>query len=206
MGQWRPGYVGKPLPGAEFRLAEDGELLVRSPGRMLGYLDDEQSTRAAYTDDGFFKFGDFVEVDADGHVRIRGRKKEVLNAPDGTNIYAAYIEGRIASLPWVDQVVVVGDQKPYLAALIVIKDQVDSPEHDGYLVDSDHARLHDRARADLATLNEKLEPVEVVKRFALFAKQFPTDLYSVTAALGKVKLKRAEILASYAARINALYT
>ena len=94
-GAWRPGFVGKVLIGAEVKIAEDRELLVRSVGRMVGYLHDEEANRNTFTPDGFCRLGDFAEIDADGFVRLLGRKKEVLNAPDGTNVSAVQLESLI---------------------------------------------------------------------------------------------------------------
>lgn len=202
---WRPGYIGKVLPAADVKIADDGEILVRSACGMAGYYGDDALTKETFTDDGFMRTGDIGELRADGYIRIIGRKKEVLNAPDGTNIYAARIEELIAGLPWVHQVVLLGDQRPFIAALIVVKDSPVSTEGRALLPEALHGPLYERARNDLAAINERLEPIERVRGFALFARPFAPDLYGIASG-EKIKRDRRAINTAYGDLIEALYS
>jgi long-chain acyl-CoA synthetase len=203
-GGWRPGQIGPVCPDVEVRLAPDGEILVRSPAQMTGYYGDEQLTRDAVTADGFILTGDLGELGKGGALRIIGRKKEILNAPDGTNIAAAPLEEALLSLPWVEQAVLVGSSRPFLAALIVVRDASPSSETDGFLSEPASPRLHDRARADLGAINARLEPIEQIRAFALFGRRFDAGLYS-DVGLGKIRRHRAAIDLAYRARVEELY-
>ncbi|MDH3659879.1 MAG: long-chain fatty acid--CoA ligase [Alphaproteobacteria bacterium] len=113
------GTVGKPLPGVELRIAENGELMVRAASVMTGYWRDPERTRAALTDDGWLHTGDLAEWQ-DGRIVIRGRLKELLVTSTGENIAPTPIEAAMAIDPMIDQALVVGDGKPFLAAIIVL--------------------------------------------------------------------------------------
>lgn len=113
------GTVGKPLPGVELRIAENGELVVRAASVMTGYWRDPERTRAALTDDGWLHTGDLAEWQ-DGRIVIRGRLKELLVTSTGENIAPTPIEAAMAIDPLIDQALVVGDGRPYLAAIIVL--------------------------------------------------------------------------------------
>lgn len=207
-GEWREGWAGKALPHVSLRLADDGELLARSSVPMLEYLGDEAQTRAAFTDEGFYRTGDFAEIDAEGWVRIVGRKVDVFNTPKGSNIYPARVELLVEALPWVAQVVLLGDQLPFVAALVVLRDPPapSDPDSgaDGWLDPARHVALHERARVELAAVNRQLEEDERIRRVALFARPFPADAY-VAVQAGKTRRARKVIAARYAERIRALY-
>jgi long-chain acyl-CoA synthetase len=115
----RIGKVGRPLPGAEVRIADDGEVLVRSPGNFLGYLGDEAATQAAY-DDGWLRSGDLGEIDADGFLAITGRTKDIVMTAAGLNISPNKLENLLKFSPFIRDAMVIGDRRPYLAALIGI--------------------------------------------------------------------------------------
>lgn len=203
-GGWRPGEIGPVCPDVEVRLGQDGEILVRSPAQMTGYYGDEQLTRDVVTADGFISTGDLGELGAEGALRIIGRKKEILNAPDGTNIAAAPIEAALLALPWVEQAVLVGGSRQFLAALLVVRDARPSSETDGFLSERAAPDLHDRARADLDAINARLEPIAQLRAFALFGQRFDASLYA-DVGLGKIRRHRAAIDLAYRARIEELY-
>ena len=115
----RIGKVGRPLPGVEVRIADDGEVLVRSPGNFLGYLGDEAATQAAY-DDGWLRSGDLGEIDADGFLAITGRTKDIVMTAAGVNISPNKLENLLKFSPFIRDAMVIGDRRPYLAALIGI--------------------------------------------------------------------------------------
>jgi len=204
-GGWRAGELGPVCPGVELRLGPDGEMLVRSPLQMKGYYGDAALTRDKLTADGFVRTGDFAELGADGALRLVGRKSEILNMRHGTNIAAVPIEDLILALPWVEQAVVVGTARPYLAALIVVRDAPPSSEPDGFLGERASPAPYDRARRDLAAVNARLEPVAQVRAFALFGRRFGADLYAELKLSGKIRRNRDGIDAGYRARIEALY-
>jgi long-chain acyl-CoA synthetase len=207
-GHWREGLVGKVLPDVEIRIEEDGELLVRSPeGLMLGYYANEELTRQSFTADGFYRTGDRCEITPDGYFRYLGRKRDVFNTADGSNIYPARIEVMIEGLPWVHQAVLIGDQRPYLAALIVPREVPPGAElaaDDGHLPEAAHEALYARAKADLGRINQGLETNERIRRFALLGRPMDDTCYTVVGH-GKASRKRDAIAARYGARIAALY-
>ena len=118
-GDVRIGKVGRPLPGVEVRIADDGEVLVKSPGNFLGYLGDEVGTQAAY-DDGWLRSGDLGEIDADGFLAITGRTKDIVMTAAGVNISPNKLENLLKFSPFIRDAMVIGDRRPYLAALIGI--------------------------------------------------------------------------------------
>ena len=204
-GGWRAGEIGPVCPGTELRLGPDSEMLVRSPLQMMGYYGDAALTREKVTADGFVRTGDFAELGPDGALRLVGRKTEIANMLDGTNIAVAPIEDLIRALPWVEQVVVVGTARPYLAALITVRDAPPSSEPDGFLGERASPALYDRARRDLAAVNARLGSVAQVRAFALFGRRFGAHLYAELKLSGKVQCNRGGIDAAYRARIEALY-
>lgn len=203
---WRPDGSCRILPDVEVRLAEDGEALVRSPRGMVGYVGEPAAAqmREAFTGDGFYRTGDYVAVSGDGVLRVTGRKRDILRVHDGSLVYPARLEAMIASLDWVQQVALVGDQRPYLAALIVVRGEPRPGADDGFLDPDEHRALHDRARRDLAALNARLESTERIRLVALFDRPMEPSLYG-PASSGEVRRDRPRIVAAYARRITPLY-
>src|SRR5205085_8813963 len=115
----KPGSIGKPLPGVHMKLAEDGELLIKSPFLFAGYYKDPEAT-ASVLRNGWLHTGDIAEIDADGYVYITGRKKELIVSSNGKKIYPARIESLFKVEPLVNQVLLVGDRQPYVTALLTI--------------------------------------------------------------------------------------
>jgi len=173
-GQRREGWSGKVSADCEIKIADDGEILVKSPVMMEGYLGDDQLTRDAMDPNGYYLTGDFGEL-ADGWVKILGRKKDVFNTPTGNNIFPARIEGLLEQLPSIHQAVLVGDARPYLTALLVCS------EH----VTVDTAALVDQIRE----INRKLEDEERVRRIFVLDAPLTADLYRPVGH-GKVRRER----------------
>lgn len=206
---WRPPYAGRVVPDAEARIAPDGELLVKSPGVTAGYVGDEAATRAAFSD-GFYRTGDFAELSSDGFLRILGRKCDVFNTPEGSNIHPRRIEEMLERLGRVHQVVLVGDQRPFIIALIVVTpDALEGPSGapSGLCRCLDrqrHPALYAELEAAIAEVNAGLERIEWVRAFALLAEPFPREVYAVVEA-GKVRRDRRELTRAYAPLIDSLY-
>lgn len=204
---YRLGTVGLPLDGVDVKLDDDGELLIRSPGNFRGYYKDPAATAAAFAAGGWFRTGDFGSIDPDGFVRVLGRKKAIIVTAGGKNIAPVPIEKAIEG-GLVGQVVVVGDERPYLVALIA-----PDPEALAALAAqrgwggefADWARRPGvRAVIQEAVdhANDTLAPFQTIKGFIVVTAPFTVEAGELTPTL---KLKRRVIRARYAAQITALY-
>ena len=116
---FKVGTIGKPFPGCEVRIADDGEILVKGPNVFQGYYKNQEATRETIVD-GWLHTGDIGEIDADGFIKITGRKKDIIITAGGKNITPANLENEIKQHPLVSQCVVVGDRRPYLVALVTL--------------------------------------------------------------------------------------
>jgi long-chain acyl-CoA synthetase len=210
-GGWREGWAGRVVDDTRVRVAPDGELLVRSPGLLLGYHGDQAASRACRTRDGFYRTGDLGELSGDGWLRVVGRKRDLFNTPEGSNIYPERIETMLEALPTVDQAMLVGDGRPFLAAFIVVDHRAlaaagvaPSPDAHGVIDELAAPRLYARFERDLAALNRRLEPIEQVRRFALLARRLPPTLYGI-AGQGKVRRSRPAFLETFAGPVGQLY-
>ncbi|MBI5509304.1 MAG: AMP-binding protein [Deltaproteobacteria bacterium] len=206
-GTWKPGCSGKVVDDVEVKRDPDGEILVRSAGVTPGYFGDDEATRAVITNDGYFHTGDHGELAPDRSLSIVGRKKDVFNTSEGTNIFPTRIEQMIELLPWVHQVCLVGDARPFLTALIVVKDEgnLRNPREYGFLEAASNVEVYRRAGSDLSDINLRLERIEHIVRFALFGREFPTDIYAKVSA-GKIRRDRKVFNERFRAVIEMLYT
>jgi len=205
----RIGTVGRPIPGVEVRTAEDGELLVRGPCVMQGYYKKADETRAVLSSDGWLATGDIGHLDADGYLSITDRKKELLKTAGGKLVAPAPIENALKSSPFILSAVLVGDRRPYIAALIVPNFatvqarasqggvKLASPQE---MVSS--AWVHDLIEGEIKRLTANLAQFETIKRFALLDRDFTFDGGELTFTL---KLKRRVIDQRYAEVIDRLY-
>jgi len=207
----RIGTCGPPIEGAELRIADDGEVLVRGPLVMAGYRNDPEKTSETIDPDGWLRTGDVGELDEDGYLTIVDRKKELIINAAGKNMSPANIESRLKTAnPLIGQCMCIGDRRPYNVALIVL--------------DPDACAAHGRARgledasaSALATsddvqalvakaveeANSHLSRVEQVKRFTILATDWLPDSDELTPTM---KLKRKPIERKYASEIDSLYT
>jgi len=119
-GVQKIGSVGRPIPGTRIKIAPDGEVLINGPIVMKGYWQNEEATRACMTEDGYFKSGDLGTIDEDGFLSIVGRKKEIIVTSGGKNVAPEILEDRLRAHPLISQCMVVGDNKPFIAALITL--------------------------------------------------------------------------------------
>ena len=199
----RYGTVGRPLPGVELRIEDDGEIVVRSPGSMLGYNGDPAAT-AATLSDGWVLTGDIGETDADGFLRITDRKKDLIKTAGGKYVAPLPIEAKLMEDRLIEWAVVVGDSRPYVTALIVPDWQNlvaagirGDPEQ---LAQSPHVRALVQPIVD--RVNAGLERWETLKTFAILPRSFTIERDELTPTL---KPKRRVIERQYADVVDSLY-
>ncbi|MGV9674250.1 AMP-dependent synthetase/ligase [Nocardia sp. NPDC003482] len=207
----RPGSVGRVVDGAEIRLADDGELLIRGPIVTRGYRNMPDKTAEALDAEGWLHTGDVATIDADGYVTIVDRKKELIITEAGKNISPTNIENAVkAASSLIGQIVAVGDAKPYIAALVVLDPDtaavrakaLGTPDADIATL-ARHPEILAEVRAAVEAGNTKLARVEQIKRFRVLDRVWEPGGTEITPTL---KLKRTPIAAEYATDIAALYT
>ncbi|HVR42120.1 MAG TPA: AMP-binding protein [Thermoanaerobaculia bacterium] len=205
---FRPGTVGRALPGVDLRIAEDGEIVVRSPGVFLGYFGDEEATRAALRN-GWLHSGDVGELDADGFLRIVDRKKDIIITAGGKNVAPQMIENRLKFSPYVNDAIVIGDGRKFIAAIVVL-------DEENVVKYAQEKRIPFGTYADLAgsggirelidgevrKVNAELARVEQVRRFAIL----PTRLYEEEGEVTPtMKVKRRVVHEKYRELIEGMY-
>jgi len=202
----RPGSIGKPLPGVEVRISEEGELLLRGETLFSGYFNDPVSTSAVLRD-GWLHTGDLAEIDADGYVWITGRKKEVIVSSNGKKIFPAKIEGLFKLEPLINQVMLLGDRMPYVTALFTI--QADAAASLGLVPPG--TPLEEAARAEkvlkavreiVARVNRQLAPFEQIRKFKILDREFSIESGEMTPTM---KLRRGKVLANLRDELKDLY-
>ena len=206
----RVGSVGRPVPGNAIRIADDGEILIKGDLVFAGYWNNDEATRETFTDDGWFKSGDIGELDDDGYLRITGRKKELIVTAGGKNVAPTVLEDRLRAHPLVSQCIVVGDQRPYIAALVTLDlEALDEWRREtgipvsmpmSALVRDDRLRAEIQKAVDLA--NEAVSQAEAVKRFDVLESDFTEAGGELTPTL---KLKRSVVMKEYADAVESLY-
>ncbi len=195
VGRYRLGTVGPALPGTELRLGEDGELFIRSPTVFAGYFKDEAATREVLDDDGWLRSGDVAEIDADGFVTITDRKKDILVTAGGKNVAPANIESDLKAYREISQALVVGDRRPFIAALVTL-----DPDAMADLTDE---QKHERVQEIVDEVNRDRSRFEQVKRFVILSRDFSMEDGEVTPTL---KLKRRVVLDHFAPEVDSIYT
>ncbi|HEX2851126.1 MAG TPA: AMP-binding protein [Acidimicrobiales bacterium] len=206
----KPGACGRPLPGVEVRLADDGEVLGRGGNIFVGYLNDPEKTAETLDADGWLHTGDIGEIDGEGYLRIVDRKKELIITAGGKNISPANIEAALkGASPLIGQVAVIGDKRPFITALIVLDHEVVTGWATAHGIEfSDVSELADdpRVMAEIercvGEVNARFNQVEQVKRFKVLAEEWAPDSAELTPTM---KLKRRGINAKYAGEIEELY-
>ena len=206
----RIGTVGQPFPGASVRVAADGELLLAGAQIFQGYWKNPTATAEALESDGWFHSGDIGEIDDQGFVRITGRKKELIVTAGGKNVAPAVLEDRIRSNWLVSQCMVVGDNQPYIAALVTI-DPDSFPawlKASGKPATATIAELTDdpdlRAEVQRAVdeANKAVSNAEAIKKFAILGVDWTEEGGQMTPSM---KLKRSVVMKEFAADVEALY-
>jgi long-chain acyl-CoA synthetase len=193
------GTVGPASPGADIRLADDGEVLVRGPFVMAGYRNDPEKTRETIDEEGWLHTGDIGELDEDGYLKLVDRKKELIISAGGKNMSPANIEAKLkASSPVIGQAIAIGDARPYNVALITLDPDV-APAYE-----QQHGRdaLLAEVERGVEAANEQLARVEQIKRFKLLEDEWQPGGDELTPTM---KLKRKPIHEKYAREIEDLY-
>jgi long-chain acyl-CoA synthetase len=205
----RLGTVGKPIRNVEARIAADGEIEVSGPGVMLGYYNKEQATREVFSDDGWFRTGDIGELDSDGFLRITDRKKELFKTSGGKYVAPSPIEQMIKGSRFVSQVVLVGNERKFPAALIVPNYEMlaSYARHKGMEIRSPAEMCEDPKILDLferqvAGLTAGLAQFEKVKKIALLEDELTVEGGELTPTL---KVMRRAIDEKYRDAIDKIY-
>jgi long-chain acyl-CoA synthetase len=207
-GEIKIGGVGKPIPGVEFRLAEDGEIFQRGEPVFVGYYGNPQAT-AEVLEDGWLHTGDVGQVDEDGHLRIVDRKKDIIITAGGKNISPSEIENKLKFSPFIKEAIVIGDRRKYLSCLI----QLD-PENVGnwaqnnglayttYKSLATHPEVRKLIGNEIEAVNQEFARVETIKKFAILDKELDPDDEELTATM---KVKRAVVEKKFKDLIEAMY-
>ena len=208
-GAWKPGTVGRPLAGTSIKIAEDGEILAKGPQVFQGYWHNESATADVFDSDGWFRTGDIGELDDEGYLRITGRKKELIVTAAGKNVAPAPLEDHLRAHELISQAVVVGDARPFIAALITIDPSVlddwvvqhgfaDTPLHE--VLHSPELRAEIQPAIDHA--NTSVSRAESIRTFVILPRDLTIDAGELTPTL---KVRRAVVVDTYGAEIDRIY-
>jgi long-chain acyl-CoA synthetase len=205
----RIGTVGRPIPGVEVKIAEDGEILTRGPHVMRGYFNNDEATEKAIDRDGWFYTGDIGELDADGFLTITDRKKDILVNAYGKNIAPQPLEGLLKTSPYVGTPVLIGDRRKYVTALIVPnfeRLERDAKKMGATFASREEMVADERMRAivqrEIDRFNGQLSRAEQIRKFVLLPRDFSIDEDEITPSL---KVKRKSIDRKYQHLIDAMY-
>ncbi|HRL80381.1 MAG TPA: long-chain fatty acid--CoA ligase [Propioniciclava sp.] len=206
----RFGTVGPALPGSEFRIAEDGEVLLKGPGVMRGYHKDPEQTAEVLDADGWFHTGDIGELDAEGYLRITDRKKDLMKTSGGKYVAPQKVEGALAAnIPYVSQAVAVGDGRKYISALLTLDPAAvenwakrHGKEGLSYAEVTQLPEMRVSIDRFMTRANRKLERWETVKKYQILDHELSVERGGVTA---NMKLRRAAISQDYADVIDSMY-
>ncbi|MBS1887064.1 MAG: long-chain fatty acid--CoA ligase [Actinobacteria bacterium] len=201
------GTIGKPFPGCEVKIADDGEILVKGPNVFQGYHKNPEATAETIVD-GWLHTGDIGEIDAEGFIKITGRKKDIIITAGGKNITPANLEAEIRQHQLVSQCVVVGDRRPYLVALVTL----DPEEALAYAKDhglpedltqlASNPEIRKTIEAHVEEINQKFARVEQVKKIAILPRDLTQEDGELTPTL---KVKRAVVTQKHEREIEELY-
>jgi long-chain acyl-CoA synthetase len=203
----RFGTVGRPLPGVEVRIADDGELLIKGANIFSGYWKDAEKSFGAI-EDGWLHTGDLATVDDDGYISITGRKKDIIITAGGKNLTPALIENDLKQSRWISQAVMHGDRRPYPVVLITLDPEEILPWAKEHGLPEDLAQLAERPEVReligevVDKVNAKFAQVEQVKKFAILDHDLSQETGELTPTL---KVKRNVVNEKYQAIFDSLY-
>ena len=206
----RVGSVGKPLPGTTVKIGDDGEVLIKGEIVMRGYWQNEGANNEAFTQDGFFRSGDLGAIDENGFLSITGRKKELIVTSGGKNVAPAVLEDRVRAHPLVSQCLVVGDNKPFIAALITIdpdaiKSWIVANKKDGATISdlTNDPDLIGVIQTAVDEANKAVSRAESIRKFTILPTDFTIAGGQLTA---KMSVKRHIVAKEFAGEIEALFS
>ncbi len=206
----RIGTVGRPVGGSTARIADDGELMVRGGMVFRGYWNNQVATKEAIDDDGWLHTGDIGEIDDDGFVTITGRKKEIIVTAAGKNVAPAVLEDRVRAHWLVGQVMVVGDRKPFIAALVTIDPEAlplwlannGRPDTTAMADLTNDPALREQVQSAINEANKAVSNAEAIKKFVILPEDWTEAGGQITPSL---KVKRNVVAAEYADEITELF-
>ncbi len=204
-GKVRFGSVGPAFPGVDVSIADDGEIVVRGRNVFLGYYKDEAATKETLVD-GALLSGDLGKFDDDGFLWITGRKKDIIITAGGKNIAPQPIEGGLKHHPLLSEVVIIGDRRKFLSALVTLDEEACAAfviEHQISEEPHESERIHKEVEAAIEELNKSFARVEQIKKFTVLARQLSIEGGELTPTL---KVKRNKVAEHFAAEIDAMYT
>jgi long-chain acyl-CoA synthetase len=205
------GTVGQPLPGVAIKIAEDGEILMSGANVFPGYWQNDAATKETFTADGWFRTGDIGELDDEGFLQITGRKKEIIVTAGGKNVAPAVLEDRLRSHALISQTMVVGDGRPFVAALITLDPDALGPwkERHGKPADATIATLRDdpdliaAVQEAVDDANKAVSRAESIRKFRILEGDFTQEAGQLTVKLG---IRRSVLMKDFAADVEALYS
>lgn len=207
--KWKFGTVGAPVPGIEVNIAEDGEILTRGPHVMKGYFNNEDATTEVIDQDGWFHTGDIGVIDEGGFIKITDRKKNIIVLSNGKNVAPQPLESQLVQSPYIDQIMLVGNERKNVAALIVPnfdalktwagENDVDASDISTLVTTRDVQQL---IQQEIRHRLSDFADFEQVRRFVLLEKEFSQEEDEMTPTL---KLKRNVIIEKYSDMIEGMY-
>ena len=208
-GHLKIGSVGRPIPGTSVRIADDGEVLIRGPIVMRGYWQNDEANSEVFDNERWFKSGDLGRLDEDGFLSIVGRKKELIVTAGGKNVAPAVLEDRLRAHPLVSQCMVVGDNKPFIAALITIdpdmsKGWMTAHKKDGATLETlrNDPDLIAVIQTAVDEANKAVSKAESIRKFTILGEDFTIAGGHLTA---KLSVKRHVVATQFAKEIDELY-
>ena len=213
--EFKIGTVGKPIPGASAKIADDGEILLKGGMVFDGYWNNPGETAEVLVGDGWFATGDIGEIDDDGFVKITGRKKEIIVTAAGKNVAPAVLEDAVRSHRLVSRAMVIGDQQPFIAAIVTL--DVDElakwAEANGVgafaqgdlareLLEDERETLRQEISTAIETANDQVSRAESIREFRILSTDFTIETNELTPTL---KMKRKVIASRHSAVIEEIY-